>query len=137
MTTTEYLQARKSKQWKFNTVVQKDAFSQVNRIHPIKQRIVKEIVDSAQRDPEVRKIIIFGSATRYDCDMTSDLDICIDWASPCYDEDGVLMPFTAHMRKVISGATKGMADVVNYSELGSTILEDAVKNGVTVYERNV
>ncbi|MBR4473534.1 MAG: hypothetical protein IKS55_07835 [Oscillospiraceae bacterium] len=137
MTTEEYLQARKGKQWKFNTVVQKDAFLQANKIHPIKQKIVKEIVDSARLDPEVRKIIIFGSATRYDCDMTSDLDICIDWASPCYDEDGVLLPFTANMRKAISGATKGMADVVNYSELGNTIVEEAVKNGVTVYERNV
>ena len=137
MTTAEYLQARKSRQWKFNTVIQKDAFSQVNRIHPIKQKIVKEIVDSAQLDPEVRRIIIFGSATRYDCDMTSDLDICIDWASPCYDREGVLMPFTANMRKAISGATKGMADVVHYSELGNTILEDAVKEGVTVYEHNV
>ena len=137
MTTAEYLQARKSKEWKFNTVVQKDAFANVNRIHPIKQKTVKEIVDTASRDQAVRRVIIFGSATRYDCDMTSDLDICIDWAYPCYDEDGVLMPFTANMRKAISKAAKGMADVVNYSELGNSVVEEAVKQGVTVYEHNV
>lgn len=48
MTTEEYLIARKSKNWKFNTVVDKLAFKNVNRVHPIKQRVVKEIVDAAK-----------------------------------------------------------------------------------------
>ena len=137
MTTEQYLIARKAKDWKFNTVVQKDAFSHVNRIHPIKQRMVKDIVDAARLDDSVRKIIIFGSATRYDCDITSDLDVCIDWMWPCYDQEGVLLPFTANMRRVISQTTKGMADVVNYSELSDTVVEAAVREGVTVYEHNV
>ena len=137
MTTEQYLVARKAKDWKFNTVVPKDSFSQVNRIHPIKQRMVKDIVDAARMDEAVKRVIIFGSATRYDCDISSDLDICIDWAHPCYDEEGVLMPFTANMRRTISRATKGMADVVNYSELSGTVVSDAVREGVTVYEHNV
>ena len=73
MTTEEYLKARKSKNWKFNTVVDASSFSHVNRIHPIKQRMVKGIVDAAREDKAVRKIIIFGSSIRYDCDITSDL----------------------------------------------------------------
>ena len=137
MTTQEYLNARKSATWKFNKVVGEDSFSNVNRIHPIKQRIVKDIVDAACSDDAVRKIIIFGSSTRYDCDVTSDLDICIDWYSNCYDSEGVLMPFTGNMRKVISHASKGRADVVNYGYLNDTMLEDAVKKGVVVYEHNV
>lgn len=48
MTTEEYLIARKSKNWKFNTVVDKLVFKNVNRVHPIKQRVVKEIVDVAK-----------------------------------------------------------------------------------------
>lgn len=44
MTTEEYLKARKSKNWKFNTVVDKTSFSHVNRIHPIKQRMIKGVV---------------------------------------------------------------------------------------------
>ena len=137
MTTQEYLNARKSPTWKFNKVVDDNAFANVNRIHPIKQRMVKDIVDAACCDDAVRRIIIFGSATRYDCDMTSDLDICIDWYANCYDSDGVLMPFTRNMRKVISNASKGKVDVVNCGYLYDTILEDAVKNGVVVYEHNV
>ena len=107
MTTEEYLSARKSEDWKFNKVVKDDAFLSVNRIHPIKQRIVGDIVSAARDDKNVKRIIIFGSSTRYDCDITSDLDICIDWFNNCYDEDGVLRPFTGNMRKVISKTTKG------------------------------
>jgi predicted nucleotidyltransferase len=137
MTTEEYLIARKSKNWKFNRVVADTSFRNVNRIHPIKQKIVKEIVAEAKNDQEVRKIIIFGSSTRYDCDITSDLDVCIDWKNDCYDENGILLPFTRHMRKVISSVTKGQADVVNYDYLEGTVVEDAVKEGVVVYEYNV
>ena len=64
--------------------------------------MVSEIVKAARNDAEVSRIIIFGSSIRYDCDVTSDLDICIDWKDDCYDEDGVLKPFTGNMRSVIS-----------------------------------
>ncbi len=137
MTTQEYLQARKRKDWKFNRVVKENAFLSVNRIHPIKQKTVAQIVEQAKKDNTVKRIIIFGSSTRYDCDYTSDLDICIDWKENCYDGDGVLKPFTRNMRKQISTITKGCADVVNYDYLDGTVVEDAVKDGVVVYEYDV
>jgi predicted nucleotidyltransferase len=137
MTTEEYLTARKSKNWRFNRVIDSNSFRDVNRIHPIKQKIVNDIVAEAKKDDKVRKIIIFGSSIRYDCDVVSDLDICIAWEKDCYDKDGVLLPFTRNMRKVISSVTKGKADVVNYDYLEGTEIEDAVKEGVVVYEHNV
>ncbi|MBR1622850.1 MAG: nucleotidyltransferase domain-containing protein [Pseudobutyrivibrio sp.] len=137
MTTEEYLIARKSKDWKFNRVVKDDAFLSVNKIHPIKQKIVEKIVEAAKTDSSVKRIIIFGSSIRYDCDLTSDLDICIDWNEDCYDDEGVLKPFTKNMRKVISRETKGHADVVNYDYLSGTLIEDAAKGGIVVYEHNV
>lgn len=137
MTTQEYLTARKSKNWKFNSVVDNASFKNVNRIHPLKQNVVKDIVAVARDDQNVKKIIIFGSSTRYDCDITSDLDICVDWKEDCYDADGILMPFTRNMRKAISYITKGRADVVNYGYLEGTVVENAVKEGVVVYEHNV
>ena len=54
-----------------------------------------------------------------------------------YDEDGILKPFTGNMRKAISSITKGRADVVNMGYLDGTVVEDAVKEGVIVYEHNV
>ena len=137
MTTKEYLAARKNKNWRFSKVVNEGAFLRINQIHPIKQKAVEEIVAAARKDDAVRRIIIFGSSTRYDCDVTSDLDICIDWNRECYDSDGVLMPFTGNMRKTISAVTNGQADVVNFNYLDDTFIKDAVMKGVTVYEHNV
>ena len=137
MTTEEYLEARKSPLWNFNQIVDPHDFLNVSRIHPIKQKMVRDIVSAAKKDNAVRKIIIFGSSTRYDCDISSDLDICIDWKEMCYDHYGVLQPFTKNMRKTISSVTRGHADVVNYGFLKDTGIENAVKNGVVVYEHNV
>jgi hypothetical protein len=41
------------------------------------------------------------------------------------------------MRKAISLATKGNADVVNYAYLGGTDVEKSVKEGIVVYEHDV
>ena len=137
MTTEEYLQKRKSKNWRFSSVVESDSFLNVNRIHPIKQKYVKSIVQAARNDDAVKRVIIFGSSIRYDCDVTSDLDICIDWTENCYDEQGVLKPFTRNLRSAISSATKGRADVVNYDYLDGTDIKNFVLEGVVVYEHNV
>ena len=137
MTVEEYLIARKSKDWNFNQIVDGNSFLNVRKIHPIKQKIVKKIVDDAKCDEYIKRIIIFGSAIRYDCDITSDLDICIEWKEDCYDEDGVLKKFTRNIRKTISEVTKGRADVLNYGYLEGTEVEESVKEGVIVYEYNV
>lgn len=105
-------------------------------INPIKREIIKNIVSAARTEPMVRKIIIFGSSIREDCRADSDVDICIDWNQDCYDSEGVLKPFTISMRRKISMLTKGHVDVVNYGYLKGTYIEDAVKNGVVVYESN-
>ncbi len=136
MTTEEYLRARKRKDWNFNRIVPEESFNQVSRIHPLKQRQVADVVAAARDDDYVRRIIIFGSASRYDCDITSDLDICIDWNEDCYDAEGVLKPFTGHMRKCISDITQGDADVVNFQYLDSTDIKDSVEEGVVVYEQH-
>jgi predicted nucleotidyltransferase len=137
MTTEEYLIARKSKNWRFKKIVNEDSFMNVNRVHPLKQKLVRNIVEEAKKENVVKRIIIFGSSIRYDCDITSDLDICIDWMMDCYDENGILLPFTQNMRKCISFETKGRADVVNYDYLEDTVLAEAVKEGVVVYEYHV
>ena len=137
MTTEEYLIARKSPNWRFKKIVNENSFMNVNRVHPLKQKLVRNIVAEAKKECVVKRIIIFGSSIRYDCDITSDLDICIDWMMDCYDENGILLPFTQNMRKCISYETKGRADVVNYDYLEDTVLVEAVKEGVVVYEYHV
>lgn len=137
MTMQEYLIRRKSSDWKFNTIVDKNSFQHVNKIHPLKQKLVKDIVQVAKNDDSVKKIIVFGSSTRYDCDITSDLDLCIDWKYDCYDMEGILKSFTKNMRRNISNLSKGRADVVNFGYLEGTAVKDAVDKGVVVYEHDV
>ena len=62
MTTEEYLIARKSKNWRFKKIVNKDAFMNVNRVHPLKQKLVRNIVAEAKKENVVKRIIIFGSS---------------------------------------------------------------------------
>lgn len=42
MTTDEYLEKRKSKDWNFNPVVPLDSFMNVQKIHPIKTKNCKK-----------------------------------------------------------------------------------------------
>ena len=111
----------------------------VEAVEPVKKTPgrPKKIVEAAKNDEYVNKIIIFGSSIRYDCDITSDLDICIDWKEDCYDNNGVLKAFTHNMRKIVSDVTDGNSDVVNYEYLEGTLIKDAVMEGVVVYEYNV
>ena len=60
MDTRQYLLQRKSPNWKFSFIVDKDSFMNVNRVHPLKQKIVQSIVAAAKEDKEVKRIIIFG-----------------------------------------------------------------------------
>jgi len=137
VTAQEYILKRKLKNWNFNVIVNKDDFLCVSKIHPLKQGQVRDIVAAAKEDHTVKSITVFGSATRYDCDIDSDLDLCIDWCCACYDDGGVLQPFTRNMYKCITDITKGNVDIINKEDLPDTYLTEAVEQGVVVYEQNV
>ncbi len=85
----------------------------------------------------VKRLIVFGSSIRYDCDITSDLDLCIEWTDSCRDQDGISYPFTLPFRRAISRITEGNADVVNYELLDETYLRNAVMEGAVVYGNDV
>lgn len=138
MTSEEYLIERTKPSWNFNSVVSDSSFSHVNKIHPLKQKIVKELVDFARHDESVSRIIVFGSSTKYYCSPFSDLDICVDWVADCYDSEGVLKPFTIGFCRFASKITEGNVDIAHYDYLDGTIIKDAIlREGVVVYDNNV
>ena len=49
MTTEEYLIARKSPNWRFKKIVNENSFMNVNRVHPLKQKVVRNIVAEAKK----------------------------------------------------------------------------------------
>lgn len=52
-----------------------EPFMNIRRIFPTKQKYVREMIDVCKKDPNIRKIIIFGSAVTQGCNPWSDIDI--------------------------------------------------------------
>ena len=98
---------------------------------------MEQIVFYAKQDENVNRIIVFGSATTNRCNPFSDLDICIDWKLPSHDEDGVFVPETRPLMKLISSITEGKADVLAYDDVTNEMMKRQINEGVIVYEYNV
>ena len=49
----------------------------IKKINPIKRDQVISCINIAQRNPQIAKMIIFGSSVREDCSPDSDVDICL------------------------------------------------------------
>lgn len=132
MTFYEYKTLSGQKGWKFNVVSDRH-FKNIQYIHPLKQKIIADIVEKAKNCPEIKRLIVFGSSITNKCDFQSDLDICIDWNIDCVDSDGVFVPETFDFMNFVSMITKGHADMVHYQYLEGTLIKDAVEEGVEVY----
>lgn len=65
-----------SGKWIFPLVVN-SKIKNIRRIHPLKQKQVDEIVSSIIKEDDVKRLIVFGSATSNMCHEGSDLDICV------------------------------------------------------------
>ena len=55
MTPEEYLIKWKSPDWKFRNLVVNPIFLNINKIHPIKQKIVNEIVNEAADERDISR----------------------------------------------------------------------------------
>ena len=53
-------------------------FVNCERIYPIQQRKIKELLDDVTRDSNVRKVIVFGSSVTQRCHQGSDVDLYIE-----------------------------------------------------------
>ena len=56
----------------------KDPFVNCSKIYPIQQKKVRAILDAVKDDPNVKKVMIFGSSTQYSCTIDSDVDVFIE-----------------------------------------------------------
>ncbi|MBQ4058062.1 MAG: hypothetical protein IJD40_03925 [Lachnospiraceae bacterium] len=132
MTFYDYKVNSTKRTWKFNKIVS-DNVMNIEYIHPLKQKIIVDIVKSAKENIGIKSIRVFGSAITSECDFESDLDLCIDWNFDCYDDEGVLVPETVSFMHNISMITKGKCDVVHLQYLAGTIVEQDAREGVVVY----
>ena len=110
------------KHWDFG-VVCKQHFLNCNQIHPLKQRDVASIVECAKNDKNIKRLLIFGSATRFDCNSYSDIDLFVE-----RDDNKLKSP--VDYSKVLSDV-----DVIYGFKCGKTLKDEIEKTGVEVYRR--
>ena len=72
----EYLNEDNENLWDFE-VLPGVTFLNANRIHPLKQREINEIVKCIRHDSHVVGLIIFGSAAEFRCNSRSDIDMFV------------------------------------------------------------
>lgn len=53
-------------------------FENCERVYPIQQRKVRELLDDVTADPSVRRVIVFGSSVTQRCHQGSDVDVYVE-----------------------------------------------------------
>ena len=98
-------------------------YENVNRIHPLKQRDVFELINAVKNDSHITGVIVFGSAIRFDCHSMSDLDVLII-------RDDTLLKIDASLSEV-----RSELDINFNTKLGNRLKAEISKTGVIVYRR--
>lgn len=109
--------------WDFE-IVSDFQYKNVNRIHPLKQKDVFELIKAVENDSHIIGLIVFGSAIRFDCHSMSDLDVLII-------RDDSQLKINASLSKV-----KSELDIIFSTKLGNRLKAEISKTGVIVFERS-
>lgn len=96
-------------------------FKNCERIYPIQQRKVRELIDDISKKKDVNKIMIFGSSTTDACHIGSDVDIYVDSE---LSEGLVTRPHDFEF------------DLWTPSTVDKRLLQEIMSKGVTVYDQS-
>ena len=108
------------KEWR---VCIQDPFDNCEKIYPIQQKKVQQMISNLKDDTNVEKLIVFGSSVQDTCHTGSDVDFYI-----VLKQD----------RKIIFKETLSFIyDIWTNYTVDSRMYEEIKKKGVTVYERNI
>lgn len=95
-----------------------DPFQNCDRIHPLQQRKVRELLDDIARNPSVKRVVVFGSSVTQRCHIGSDVDVYVE-----AEADGALMT-----------KPHGFAvDLWTPATVDERLKEEIERTGVTVY----
>lgn len=104
------------------------AFSNLDRIHLIKRRTVRDCIKVARKNSRIRRMIVFGSSVTEHCNENSDLDICLDITGSTKEIS--LFESVADMSEICDGD----CDILIYSSISEPLKSTIDRNGVVVYE---
>lgn len=57
-------------------------FKHCNRVHPLMQERVQQVLEQLKKDENIQKIVLFGSSLEFRCSSYSDLDLYIEKKNP-------------------------------------------------------
>jgi predicted nucleotidyltransferase len=123
-TAEQYVDIQNENLWDFD-VLSGVTFMNANRIHPLKQREINEIVYRLKEDIHVEGLIIFGSATEFRCNSRSDIDMFVvrDDNRAELDVDIFDLP--------------SKQDILFNKNAGERLKKILLEHGVLVYERGL
>lgn len=99
-----------------------DYFLNVNKIHPLMQSHVRNIINELIQYNNVKRIIVFGSSTTWQCHSESDLDIYLE-----------LSDNNEPFKQYLLSYPKNIDYWNNYS-VDKRLLNEIISKGVVVYE---
>ena len=88
-------------------------FQDANRVHPLMQKRVERLIREFAKDPNIRKVILFGSSLEFRCNSASDIDLYIEK----YDSD------------------KKLIDLISNLSPASRLYKEIEQTGLLLYER--
>lgn len=53
-------------------------FERANRVHPLMQARVEKLLCHFRKDPNIRKLVLFGSSLEFRCSSYSDIDLYLE-----------------------------------------------------------
>lgn len=106
----------------------------IDKINKIKREKVKNILNNVEKNNSekmIKKIIIFGSSTRFDCREDSDIDICIVTNENM--PESLVIKFVL-LEGSFSEISKNKCDIINYKFTDDYMKNMIKETGVCVYE---
>lgn len=96
-------------------------FMNTNKVYPIQQKKVRELIDDITNNSKVNRIIIFGSSVNDNCHIGSDVDIYVE---------------TNEEKKLINKQFDFEYDLWTNNTVDIRLKNEIDRKGVIVYERD-
>ncbi len=97
-------------------------FQNANRVHPLMQARVEKLMDCMPKDPNISRMVLFGSSLEFRCNSNSDIDIYIEK----YDKEKKLEYFPELDCEV---------DIVTNLSPDSALYREIDNTGLLLFER--
>lgn len=99
-----------------------EPFNNCEKIYPIQQRKVKEMLDMFSKNSNVLRVIVFGSSVSERCHVGSDVDIYVE--------------LSHNQKELVSECFDFVYDVWTNFMVDERLLKEIKSKGVIVYERD-